>query len=52
MEYTDTERLHWLMHTLNDLYSNVTRDVFGMASDDEGDISVAWIDLQMHVEDF
>lgn len=43
----DKRRLDWLIAELNELHSNVTRDVFGWASDDEGDLSVEAIDAAM-----
>lgn len=46
----DKERLKWLINELNELYSNCTRDVFGWAGDEEGDISVEAIDAAMKGE--
>ncbi len=43
----DTKRLDWLINELNELNSNCTRDVFGLASDEEGDISREFIDQNL-----
>lgn len=49
--WSDSDRLSWLIRELNMLHSNVTRDVFGLAGDEEGDISREWLDEQINNED-